>query len=203
MEPNGVFHLVQHIDLAALGLGTERLNDPSDVVFQTPDDGVPFAFGIDVVQGVVVRVDLELGGGDYPVGRGVGRVGGVDVGGVGGEVEVKVEMVDGVAPRGVGDGVVIDARCCIGVAVPFESVAVSAYVFHASFNDLVHIEGQVDDAVAAVLRGEGLGSGVHPRRVVWQVESVLVVHPGPTEAQLVEDVLSWSVLHVNIEHGGD
>ena len=109
MEPNGVFHLIQHIDLAALGLGTERLNDPSDVVFQTPDDGVPFAFGIDVVQGVVIRVDLELGGGDYPVGRGVGRVGRVDVGGGGGEVEVKVEMVDGITPRWVGDGVVIDA----------------------------------------------------------------------------------------------
>ena len=72
-----------------------------------------------------------------------GRVDGVgreNVCGVGGEVEVEIEMVNAVTTGRVEDSVVENSRLRIGIALPFEDLAVSTLLLCAFIKDFIHIE---------------------------------------------------------------
>ena len=116
-EPHGVFNAVEDIDLAALTLVTERLDEPIGSALELPGDGVPAAVGVDVPEVEVVGVDLELGSGDDPVWSGVVGVHGVDGGGMWRVLELYVHGDEAVAFRLVAVGSVIGARQVVDEAV--------------------------------------------------------------------------------------
>ena len=65
-----------------------------------------------------IRVDLEFGGRHNPVGSGVQGVYRVDVGGVGGVVEMEVKVDEAVATQNGGQGFFVSARLGIFRAKP-------------------------------------------------------------------------------------
>ena len=74
----------------------------------------------------------------------VGGVGGKDFRRIGREVEVEVEVDDGIAAVIVGDGVCIETRCILHVSVPLELVALTGFDLRVAFDDIANDQIQVD-----------------------------------------------------------
>ena len=113
-KPNSVVDFVEDVDLTAHSLLPERLDNPVRCPLAYPGDGVPTAVGIGVPQVEVVGVDLELGGGDDPVGSGVVGVHGVDGRGVWGVFKLHSHGDEAVAVGLVLVGAVVGARHVVG-----------------------------------------------------------------------------------------
>ena len=110
LQPDGVIDLVEHIDTAALVPVAKRLQHPLRCLVAAPGDAVPMTVRVLVPQVEFVCVDLELSGSDDPVGRRVGGVHGIDLGGVGGVFELHVHGHEAVAVMDVLVGAMIGAR---------------------------------------------------------------------------------------------
>ena len=201
-QPDSVIHLVKDINLAALGLGTERLDDPVGSAYALPCDGVPATERVGIPEVEVVGVNLELGGGDDPVGSSVAEVHGIDGRGMGCVFHFDAHGDDAVAFGLVEVGPVIDTRhgivvtSMVGVGdfVSFRipEIIVTGLIFGDDEGVLVVVvDGEVERGFTLTAVDVGVVMGVDgafgegPVNVVVVVEPAVAVTTGDDDIVMV------------------
>ena len=99
--------MVEHIHLATLVLLAKRLKHPSHGLHEVPRHAIPAAIWVLVPHGVIIGIDLELGGCDNPMRCRIGGIHRIDLSGIRRVIELHVHGHDAVAAKSIEIGPVI------------------------------------------------------------------------------------------------
>ena len=212
-KPNGIFNVVEDVQLAALCLVAEGLKHPFGCAVAIPGDGVPVAVGVGVPEVEVIGIDLELGGGDDPVRGGVVKVHGVDGRGVRrvfhGDVHGDEAVAVGhvlVSPV-VGAGHDVDLVLVVGIEYLVSSGIPEVLVAGLLLGDgegalVVVVDGEVEGGLALAAEGVDVVVGVDGAFSEGHVDVEVVVEPTVVVAAGGDDVIVEVGPELEVEDDG-